>query len=154
MKLKLLAAATAICLLSLHSYSQEISFRSAKEKNTDKQSLFVNIAERTNADVSLMQSLFNMKTGQGTTIKLSDNFQLVGHVVMTEQQTNLQSITLRCTNFPNALFTLSKVTLEDGTVTYTGAILNHQNKDVIMLEKDEQGIYAWTKKNLSDLIQD
>lgn len=154
MKLKLLVAATAICLTSQQSFSQEISFRSAKEKNVDKQSLFVNIAERTTADFNLMQNLFNLKTGQGTTIKLSDNLQLMGHVVMTEQQSSMQSVTLRCTNFPNTLFTLSKVTLEDGSVTYTGAILNHQSKDVIALEKDDNGIYAWTKKNLSDLIQD
>lgn len=154
MKLKLLVAATAICLTSQQSFSQEISFRSAKEKNVDKQSLFVNIAERTTADFNLMQNLFNLKTGQGTTIKLSDNLQLMGHVVMTEQQSSMQSVTLRCTNFPNTLFTLSKVTLEDGSVTYTGAILNHQSKDVITLEKDDNGIYAWTKKNLSDLIQD
>ncbi|MGE5108683.1 MAG: hypothetical protein ACM3H8_14155 [Sphingobacteriales bacterium] len=154
MKLKLLVAATAICLTSQQSFSQEISFRSAKEKNVNKQSLFVNIAERTTADFNLMQNLFNLKTGQGTTIKLSDNLQLMGHVVMTEQQSSMQSVTLRCTNFPNTLFTLSKVTLEDGSVTYTGAILNHQSKDVITLEKDDNGIYAWTKKNLSDLIQD
>lgn len=154
MKLKLLVAATAICLTSLHSFSQEISFRSAKEKNVDKHNLFVNVAERTTADFNLMQNLFNLKTGQGTTIKLSDNLQLMGHVVMTEQQSSMQSITLRCTNFPNALFTLSKVTSEDGTVTYAGAILNHQNKDVINLEKDDTGNYAWIKRNLSELIQD
>lgn len=154
MKLKLLFAATAVCLFSLHSFSQEVSFRSAKEKNANKKSLFANVAERTSADFNLMQNLFDLKTGEGTTIKLSDNLQLVGHVVMKENEASLQTITMQCTNFPGAVFTLSKVTREDGTVSYTGAIMNHQNKDVIFLEKDGNGSYAWTKKNLSDLIQD
>lgn len=154
MKLKLLIAATAICLTSLQSFSQEISFRSAKEKNADKKAVFMNVAERTSTDVNLMQSLFNLTTGQGTTIKLSDNLQLMGHVVSVEQQASTQSITLRSTNFPNTVFTLSKVTAADGSVSFTGAVINHQSKDIIMLEQEQDGKYAWTKKNLSDLIQD
>jgi hypothetical protein len=154
MKRKLLSTALAICLMSLHAFSQEINFRSAKEKNESKQALFANAAERVSADVNLMQSLFTLQTGKGTTIKFANNLQLVGHIVSNETETNLQTITLRCTNFPGALLTISKVTVEDGTVTYTGAILSHQSKDVIMLEKDEAGNYAWQKKNLSDLIQD
>jgi hypothetical protein len=154
MKRKLLSAALATCLFTLHSFSQEISFRSAREKNNDKPSLFTNVAERTAADVNLMQNLFMYKTGQGVTVKFTDNLQLNGRVVMTEQETKLQSVTIRCTNFPNALLTLSKVTLEDGTVQYTGAILNNQHKDVISLEKESNGNYAWIKKSLSDLLPD
>lgn len=154
MKRKLLSTALAVCLLSLHSFSQELNFRSAKEKNEGKQALFSNAAERVSTDVNLIQNLFNLKTGVGTTIKFASNLQLVGHIVSNEQENNLQSITMRCTNFPGALLTLSKVTLEDGTITYTGAILNHQSKDIIMLEKDDAGNYAWQKKNMSELIED
>jgi hypothetical protein len=154
MKRKLLSTVLAMCLLSLNAFSQEFTFRSAKEKNADKQALFANAAERASADVNLMQNLFQLKTGEGTTIKFAKDLQLVGQIVSKEQESHLQTVTMRCTNYPGALLTISKVILEDGSVTYTGAILNHQSKDIIMLEKDATGNYAWQKKNLSDLIQD
>lgn len=154
MKRKLLSTALAVCLLSLHSFSQEINFRSAKEKEVNKTALFSNAAERVSISNNLIQNLFSLPAGKGTTIRFANNLQLVGHVVTNDQQPNLQTFTMKCTNYPGALLTISKVTLQDGSVIYTGAILNQESKDIIMLEKDDAGNYAWQKKNLSDLIED
>ncbi|RTL58445.1 MAG: hypothetical protein EKK37_08900 [Sphingobacteriales bacterium] len=154
MKRKLLSTALAVCLLSLHSFSQEINFRSAKEKEVNKKTLFSSAAERISITTNQIQNLFSLPTGKGTSIRFAGNLQLVGQVVTNEQQPNLQTFTMKCTNYPGALLTISKVTLQDGSVMYTGAILNHQSKDIIMLEKDDAGNYAWQKKNLSELIQD
>jgi hypothetical protein len=154
MKRKLLSTVLATCLLSLHSFSQEINFRSAKEKETNKKALFSNAAERVSIGTNFIQKVFELPKGKGTTIKFADNLQLVGEVVTNDLQPNLQTITMKCTNYTGALLTISKVTLKDGSVMYTGAILNQQSKDIIMLEKDATGNYAWQKKNLSDLIED
>lgn len=154
MKRKLLSTALALSLFSLHSFSQEISFRSAREKNMGKSALFTYVAERVAADPAIMQNLFAAQMGESMTVKFSDNLQLNGRVMMTEQETNFQSITLRCTNFPGALFTLSKVTDADGSINYVGAIISNNHKDMISLEKDSNGNYAWVKKNLSEILPD
>ena len=154
MKRKLLSTALAVGLCTLQSFSQEINFRSAKEKNEGKQTMFTYIAERTTAEVNLMQNLFASKVGESISVKFTDKLQLNGQVTMAEQENNLQSITLRCTNFPGAIFTLSKVTEADGSVVYTGAILSNNHKDIISLEKNSNGNYAWVKKNLSELLPD
>ncbi|HET9057226.1 MAG TPA: hypothetical protein VFN30_10305 [Chitinophagaceae bacterium] len=154
MKSKLLSLATAIWLFSSYSFSQDINFRSAREKNSDKLSLFSNVAEHTPADINLIKNLFGIKMGHAVIIKFSDDLQLNGQVIMVEQETTLQSITIRCTNFPNALLTISKVVKEDGTIQYTGAIINNRYKDIICLEKVGNENYVWTKKNLSDVIPD
>ncbi|MBI1780507.1 MAG: hypothetical protein HYR66_03970 [Sphingobacteriales bacterium] len=154
MKRKLLSTVLAICLLHMHSFSQEINFRSAKEKETNKKALFSNAAERVSIGTNFIQKVFELPKGKGATIKFADNLQLAGEVVTNDLQPNLQTITMKCTNYPGALLTISKVTLQDGSVMYSGAILNQQSKDIIMLEKDAAGNYAWQKKNLSDLIED
>ena len=63
----------------------------------------------------------------------------------------VRTVTIRSTNFNGAVLSLSSLTNDDGTVSFTGRIFSYQHGDAFELqEKDHQ--YYWIKKNLNELM--
>ena len=81
------------------------------------------------------------------------NFQGVVSSVATKFENTLQSVVIRSSNFPGAAFSFSKLTKEDGTVSYVGRIISFQHGDAYEITM-ENGQYYFVKKGFYDLVNE
>jgi hypothetical protein len=73
--------------------------------------------------------------------------------VAAQFENNLLSIVIRSTNFPGAALSFSKITKEDGTISYAGRIISFQHGDAYEINQ-ENGQYYFVKKGFYDLVNE
>jgi hypothetical protein len=107
----------------------------------DKPSLFANLPEKFECNLTQLQKLFSDIPPQKVLLKLNSAFQVDG--VIAEKFTRserLTSINIRLNNYDDALFNLSRITEKDG-ITYTGRIVSIKHGDVLLLTKEKDKYY-------------
>jgi uncharacterized protein YdeI (BOF family) len=70
----------------------------------------------------------------------------------TVKYSNLQSVTIKLPEFDNLIFSISKITNDDKTVTYVGRIINKKYADGYELKKDASNNYQFVKFETDKLI--
>jgi hypothetical protein len=82
-------------------------------------------------------------------------FRFTGKVVsaVSKYQNSIVSIVVRSTNFAGASLTISKITNEDGTITYRGRIISRQHGDLYEL-KQVNNNYVLIKRKYYDLVNE
>ena len=89
-----------------------------------KPKLFQNLPEKISINPDNLNNLLNTPVGHTVSINLSDNsrFQFEGQVisVSNHEESNIQTVVIRSTNFGGARLTLSKISNPDGTISYSG----------------------------------
>jgi hypothetical protein len=73
--------------------------------------------------------------------------------VANKFENTLQSVVIRSTNFPGAALSFSKLTKEDGTISYVGRIISFQHGDAYEITM-ENGQYFFIKKGFYDLVNE
>jgi hypothetical protein len=127
------------------------------EPDYSKPKLFANQPEKIRVNVADLDVLFGQPVGNAVTIKEANDsrFQFDGDIISSgsKNQDMLKSMVIRSSNFNGARFTLSRVTGNDGSVSYVGRIISFQHGDLYEL-KNENGQYTLVKKNFYDLINE
>jgi len=110
-------------------FSQPVSFNQLPQK------IVCNIAS--------LEKLFN---ASGTvSFQLSSAHILEGKVISHVKPNAIaETINIRFEDFHGAIFTLSRVRTENGSMQYTGHILNFQDRDAMVLQADN-GKYYFSK---------
>ena len=102
-----------------------------------------------------LAKVFTASPGQDISISFSDNFTFSGTVKSNlVKYTNLQSAVIVLPGYSNSIFSVSKVTKSDGTMSYVGHIINKSFFDGFDLKKNTAGVYQLTKTESDRVIQD
>lgn len=98
---------------------------------------------------------FNSSAGQAISLSFSNNFSFSGTVTSNiTKYNNLQSAVLSSPAFDNTIFSISKLTNADHSITYVGRIINRNYFDGYELKKDITGNYKLLKIETDKVIQD
>ncbi|HAO46617.1 MAG TPA: hypothetical protein DCQ97_06800 [Chitinophagaceae bacterium] len=123
-------------LLATTGYSQT----AAKPKQ------FSNFPDVINCTESELNSIFSSTPGQHISVSFSDNFSFSGDVVNNlVKYSNLRSAVIKSPAFHNSIFSVSRITNSDNSITYVGRILNRDYFDGYELKKNAAGKYQLIK---------
>ncbi|MBK7292080.1 MAG: hypothetical protein KBF82_12600 [Chitinophagaceae bacterium] len=149
------AVCVCLSLMSICSYAQSNTRPPLNEPDYNKPRLFNNLPERIPFSVTNVTSLFNASIGAAVDLGLSDTvpFTMDGEVIATSFSDKVQKLVVRSSNYPGANMTISKVTNNDGSVSYHGRILSIKHGDFYELQKSIEG-YVLVKKSFYDLINE
>ncbi|MBL0182324.1 MAG: hypothetical protein IPP96_08520 [Chitinophagaceae bacterium] len=142
-------AAIAIMLLftflATTGYSQTVS----------KPKQFSNFPDVINCAETELSNIFNATPGQNISLSFSDNFSFSGDVVNSVvKYSNLQSAVIKSPAFHNSIFSVSRITNKDNSVSYVGRIINKNYFDAYELKKNAAGNYQLIKVETDRVIPD
>ena len=131
----------------LHGFTYAQNPHSFNLQKAEKPSLFDNLPARFLCDESELIKLINAGLGVEINSQLSSQFSIQGEII-DKDQPNGTTLTanIRLKNYKNALFSCSVRFLADNTFMFRGRILHPRYGDVLMLSKERDGNYYFTKK--------
>jgi hypothetical protein len=116
---------------------------------------FSNFPATINCGEQELAKVFNTIPGQTISLSFSDNFTFSGTVTSNlVKYSNLQSAVIVSPDYYNTIFHVSKITNEDGSVSYVGTIINKNYFDGFELKKNVSGNYQLKKTEADQVIQD
>jgi hypothetical protein len=144
---------TILLILLGYSATSQINIP-LNQHPVEKPALFNQLPEKFACPVSVLQNIFAADSNTRLNTKLSDQFSIEG-IVLEKIPVSLQqvNINIRCTNFQDALFNISRITQPDGSYKFTGRIVSPAHGDLIVLT-EEKGQYSFTKqKQLLSMVE-
>lgn len=116
---------------------------------------FSNFPDKINCSEQELASIFNATPGQAISLSFSDNFTFSGNVTSNiAKYANLQSAIIVSPNYFNTVFSVSRTTNNDGSISYIGRIINKNYFDGFELKKNISGVYQLNKIETDRVIQD
>jgi hypothetical protein len=120
-----------------------------------KPELFSRYPEKINCTEAELSKVFAAATDQTISFSFSDNFLFSGIITSNVvKYSNLQTAVIRSAVFSDAIFVLSKITDENGSINYVGRIINQKYFDGYELKKDDANNYQLVKIETGRVIQD
>lgn len=147
---------SVLALLSYTVAAQELHFPSGKEKHDAKPARFRALQQNRNflTDAASLHSLMSAAPQQKITVNIGNGYSFKGTVIEKKQERpEILTLVARSADDPQLLLSLSRVTIEAKPV-FRGIILSTSGSDLILLEPNDNGAYAWTVKKVSELLAD
>ena len=121
--------------------------------NSAKAALFPRVSQKTACTLAMLDNLFSTKVNSTVTLYISDELTINGEVIEKVKKTpELESINIRCFNFKNALFNISRIR-QGGSTRYVGTVVSPQHNDVLTLSF-ENGQYFFKKDQMALVMVD
>ena len=147
--MKTLTKASVLLMLLFITYSSQA------QKLDQRPKLFNGVANKISYPKADLEKIFTKAKGSNFHISLPGNFNLTGTVVSSVQRYhNLKSFIIKSDVLNGAMFSVSKRTNDDNSITYVGRIINDKYSDGYELNTDSAGNYFLNKINMSELLQD
>lgn len=116
---------------------------------------FSNFPEKIDCSEQELAGIFNATTGQAISLSFSNNFTFTGNVTSNiVKYANLQSAIIVLPDYFNTIFSVSRITNNDGSFSYIGRIINKNYFDGYELKKNTSGNYELKKIETDRVIQD
>jgi hypothetical protein len=139
-------------LLLLLSFFAVTGFSQNNHDSKPKQ--FNNFPAVINCSEAVLNSIFNVSTGQNISLSFSDNFLFSGNVTSNlVKYQNLQTAVVKSAGLNNTIFSVSKIINKDKSVSYQGRIINKNYFDGYELKKNAAGNYQLIKIEKENVIQ-
>jgi len=136
------------CVFALLCIANTVSAQTPAAKPAQ----FAAYATRLSCTEAQLAALLNKPENTVVAFTLPGGFEFRGIVQSSEQKyTNLKTSIIRSTNFPGAVFSLSKRSDEISGEQYVGRIMSFQHSDVFELQY-ENGQYVFEKKKFDNLV--
>ena len=125
------------------------------EPDRNRPTLFANLPDKINVDISDLQSIVGAQTGKSVSLRLRENAlqSFKGEVISRSDDNRIQSVVIRSTDFNGATLTLSSSAQPNGTVKFSGRIISLKHADAYELQKQNDQ-YIFIKKNFYDIINE
>jgi hypothetical protein len=141
----------AFCIFFVTQASAQYSSDNSQITNS-KIFLFKQVPQKSQCNITALDNLFS--TTGSVNSAVSQGFFIHGELIENVQRNpSIQSINISLSDFPGAIFTLSRTRLEDGSIRYSGHILSTDYKDALILSY-EKGKYYFIKTEQRLLITD
>jgi len=125
------------------------------QANTPKPKQFSNFPEVIDCSEQELARVFNASAGQTISLSFSNNFTFAGNITSNlVKYANLQSAVMVSPDYANTIFSISKITNADGSLSYVGRIINKNYFDGFELKKNAAGAYELKKIETDRVIQD
>lgn len=125
------------------------------QNNSTKPKQFNSFPEMISCNEGELAKIFNTAAGEEISLAFSNNFVFRGHVKNSlVKYSNLHSVVIESPEYSNTIFSVSKITGKDGSISYTGRIINKSFFDGFRLIKDASGNYQLTKIENDRVIAD
>lgn len=153
-KLKASTIGILLIMCFLHSAAQDRKIP-INDPDYNKPKLFSDLPQKMELRISEMEKFFTLPVGRSMNAKLSTNFNFAGTVVSKSNPKNsgAQTVVIRSSNRPGAVFVFTKRTNADGSFSFIGRIFSRNNSDAYELTS-ENGKYILQKKNYYDIINE
>jgi len=126
----------------------------SQNQTTTKAKNFSSYPDRISCKETDFASIFSFTPGQPVNLAFANGLTFKGTVSSNMvKYSNLQSVIIKSSTGDDEIFSISKITNEDRTVSYTGRILNQKYFDAYELRKDDTGNYQFTKVETDKVIQ-
>jgi hypothetical protein len=123
--------------------------------NNSKPKQFNNFPEVINCTGATLSSIFNASPGQQINLSFSDNFIFSGNVTSNiVKYANLQTAVVVSPDYSNTIFSVSRITNTDGSISFIGRIINKNYFDGYELKRNATGNYQLIKIETDRVIQD
>jgi hypothetical protein len=127
----------------------------AQNNSSKKPALFSKFINTINCPLPQLSKAFTATVSQNINFSFSDNFLFSGIVVSNIiKYTNLQTVLIKLPAYGDAIFSLSKITKKDNSVSYVGRIINTKYADGYQLKKDAFNNYQLVKFETGTILQD
>ena len=134
-----------LCLVA-NGYSQS---------NSIKPKQFNSFPSTINCSEKELEKVFNAVPGQSINLSFSSNFTFSGIVKNNvAKYSNLRSAVITSPDYANTIFSISKITRADGTLSYVGHIINKNYFDGYELKRNSTGDYQLIKVEMDRVIPD
>jgi len=134
-------------------FSLLFNFSANAQQQSNKESLlFAQAPDRVNCNPAILDQVFRVKNSSRVTLNISEQLSLTGEV--TEQiavSNDTQIINIRCSNYNNALFTLTRIREANQPERFIGRIIHPKSNDAYVLV-NENGGYQFKKQTLSQMM--
>jgi hypothetical protein len=125
------------------------------QNSNPKPKQFSNFPETINCSELELSKVFTASAGQNISLSFSDNFSFSGNVKTTlVKYANLQSAIVESPDYFNTIFSVSKIINGNGSVSYTGRIINKNYFDGFKLVKNTAGNYQLIKIETDRFMKD
>jgi len=147
----LLALLTA-CYLSSSSQGSVVP---VNEPNYNKPKVFADLPERFSASIPELNALLELPVGTQVNSVIASGFALRGTVVSNSNPANkaFKSVVIKTPSRKEATLTFTRITKQDGTVSYIGRMMSKDAGDAMEIVKDGNE-YVFRKKGFYDLINE
>jgi hypothetical protein len=154
--MKTLSLVLLMSLSATLTFAQDVSFRSNREKQTQKTKLFIGESSRFAVRKSLPRELMNYQLNQQVEVAISSKTTFKGKVTaITNDAPGLQTIIMQSSETPGLVLSISKLDIQGEGTTYRGVLISKNHSDLLMMEKDSKtGEYIWSKKEVAHMIPD
>ncbi len=125
------------------------------QTNNPKPKQFSDFPEIITCSEAELSKVFTTSPGQNISLTFSNNFTFTGSIKSNlARYTNLQSAVIVSPDYSNTIFSVSKISNDDGTTSYVGRIINKNYFDGFELKKNASGTYQLKKVETDRVIQD
>ncbi len=125
------------------------------QANNPKPKQFSSFPDIINCSEQEISKVFTASPGQTISLTFSNNFIFSGTVKSNlSKYSNLQSAVIVSPDYSNTIFSVSKISNSDGSISYVGHIINKNFFDGFDLKKNESGTYQLKKIESDRVIQD
>jgi hypothetical protein len=125
------------------------------QANTPKPKQFSSFPEVIDCSEQELARVFNTSPGQTISLSFSNNFTFAGNITSNlVKYANLQSAVMVSPDYANTIFSVSKITNGDGSLSYVGRIINKNYFDGFELKKNATGNYQLKKVETDRVMPD
>ena len=125
------------------------------QANTPKPKQFSSFPEVIDCSEQELARVFNTSPGQTISLSFSNNFTFAGNITSNlVKYANLQSAVMVSPDYANTIFSVSKITNGDGSLSYVGRIINKNYFDGFELKKNATGNYQLRKVETDRVMPD
>jgi hypothetical protein len=108
---------------------------------SDKPLLFSSLPQKLECNLEEVDRLFMSEPSQKLQLQLNNYLQLDGIVMeKIRRSPEVLSVNFKTLNYDGALFNISRI-IQNGTIRYSGRIINKENGDVLTLVKENEKYY-------------
>lgn len=127
----------------------------AQNNSNKKPAVFSSFSTIINCSKAELNNTFTATANKNIRLSFSDNFLFSGTVISnTVKYTNLQTVLIKLPAYGDAIFSLSKITKKDNSVSYTGRIISPKYADGYELKKDAGNNYQFVKIEINNILKD
>lgn len=152
-KQKSCAVLALLTLCFVQASAQEPILRQNNFRN-DKTKIFADLPEKMPLRIADAEGLLDLPVGTRVNATLATGFPVVGAVVSKSNPADprVKSVVIR-TSRQGAVFTFTRITAANGTMSYIGRMLDKSGGDALEIAKEGQG-YVIRKKGINELVNE
>jgi hypothetical protein len=155
MKFQRTSAFVALLTLCYWHSSAQVSTPPVNEPNYNKPKIFTDLPDNLTINLSRLEALLQLPVGSPVNTIIATGFGLQGTVISKSNPSDasVRSVVIKSGSRQQATLTFTRITKQDGSITYIGRMLSKDAGDALEIV-NEGDHYVIRKRGLYDMINE